>query len=208
MGNINLAIIEDNADILEAYKTYFASQEEIVLIAAEKSVESFLKNYSPATTIDVLLLDIMLEGMNGISGIPLIKKGWPDTNIIINSVLEDQENIFKALQQGAVGYLTKETSLENIKQSILQSKEGMSIMNSSIASRIVHFFTDNTHEIKEKLTEKERIVAEGLKNGLSYKVIAIENGLSLDTIRFHVRNIYKKLHINSKGQLIRMMMGQ
>jgi DNA-binding NarL/FixJ family response regulator len=206
MTKINLAIIEDNADILESYKTYFASQKEVTLVATEKSVESFLKNYTATTTIDVLLLDIMLEGMNGINGIPLIKKIWPDTNIIINSVLEDQENIFNALQQGAIGYLTKETSLENIKQSIIQSKEGMSIMNSSIASRIIHFFSDNNHAIKEKLTEKEKIVAEALKNGLSYKVIAIENGLSLDTIRFHVRNIYKKLHINSKGQLIRMMM--
>jgi DNA-binding NarL/FixJ family response regulator len=206
MKKINLAIIEDNQEILEALMAYFNSQEEITLVASAKSVESFTNKFNASLNIDVLLLDIMLEGINGIAGIPSIKKTWPDINIIINSVLEDHENIFSALQQGAVGYLTKETPLENIKNSIVQAKQGMSVMNSSIAGRIVHYFSSSNSEIKEKLTEKEMMVAEALKNGLSYKVIAIENGLSIDTIRFHVRNIYKKLHINSKGELIRMMM--
>lgn len=206
METIKLAIIEDNEEILDALNSYLEQQQEIEVVGTEKSIEDFISKYNNIKDIDVLLLDIMLGGMSGIAGIPTLKKIWPTTSIIINSVLEDNENIFNALRLGAVGYLTKETPLENIKNSILQSSQGMSFMNSSIANKIVQFFTSSHKEVKEKLTEKEMQVAEALKNGMSYKIIALENGLSIDTIRFHVRNIYRKLQINSKGELIHLMM--
>lgn len=202
---VNLALIEDNDFILDTLIDFFALSEEIKVCAHAKSIEEFLKNHSGEKEIDVLLLDIMLPGMNGIKGIEPIKKKWPNVNILINSVLEDYNSVFSALQQGAVGYLTKETSLENIHSSIIHAHQGMSIMNHSIASRIIEFFSGNQN-IKEKLSPKEKIIAESLKNGSSYKMIAFENNVSLDTIRFHIRNIYRKLEINSKGELIHLLL--
>jgi DNA-binding NarL/FixJ family response regulator len=202
---VNLALIEDNESILNTLIDFFELSEEIKVTASSTSIEEFLKSYPAETEMDVLLLDIMLPGMSGIQGIEPIKKRWPNVNILINSVLEDYNSIFSALQQGAVGYLTKETSLENIQSSIINAKMGMSVMNHNIAGRIVEYFSGNSN-IKEKLSPKEKIIAEALKNGLSYKMIAFENNVSIDTIRFHIRNIYRKLEINSKGELIHLLL--
>ncbi len=205
MKIINLAIIEDNVDLLEIFSQYFSQTSEFKLSLTALSMEDFLKVSLPET-IDVILLDLMLPGIGGIDGIPLLKEKYPDVSILVISVLDDNASIFTALKRGASGYITKETPLENIKTALINAYNGMSVMNQDIAGKVLDYFSNNS--IIEKLSKKELIVAEGLKTGMSYKMIAFDNHVSIDAVRFHVRNIYKKLQINSKGELINLMISR
>jgi DNA-binding NarL/FixJ family response regulator len=205
MQKIKLAIIEDNEDLLKMLSQYFNQTSEFEVSLASLSMEDFFKSALPET-IDVILLDLMLPGVGGIDGIPLLKEKYPEANILVISVLDDSVSIFTALKRGASGYITKETPLENIKSALINAYNGMSVMNQDIAAKVLDYF--NNDHIVEKLSKKELVIAEGLKKGLSYKMIAFDNHISIDAVRFHVRNIYKKLEINSKGELISLMMGR
>jgi DNA-binding NarL/FixJ family response regulator len=205
MQKIKLAIIEDNEDLLKMLSQYFNQTSEFEVSLASLSMEDFFKSALPET-IDVILLDLMLPGVGGIDGIPLLKEKYPEANILVISVLDDSVSIFTALKRGASGYITKETPLENIKSALINAHNGMSVMNQDIAAKVLDYF--NNDHIVEKLSKKELVIAEGLKKGLSYKMIAFDNHISIDAVRFHVRNIYKKLEINSKGELISLMMGR
>lgn len=198
-----LAIIEDNADLMEAFRSYFSNTNEFVLIVESDSVESFL-NLPKKANIDIILLDLVLPGINGIQGIPLIKEKYEAATILVNTVLDDSDTVFSALRYGATGYITKGISLDNIKYSLLQSINGMSVMSPEIASKVLSYFKQST-KMSERLTKKELKIAQSLKDGLSYKLIAYECDISIDGVRFHIRNIYKKLAINSKGELINLM---
>jgi DNA-binding NarL/FixJ family response regulator len=202
---IKLAIIEDNEDLLKILSEYFNQINEFQLSLASLSMEEFFKASLPEK-IDVILLDLMLPGVGGIDGIPLLKEKYPEANILVISVLDDSVSVFTALKRGACGYITKETPLENIKNAIINAYNGMSVMNQDIAGKVLDFFNNN--HVIEKLSKKELIIAEGLKIGKSYKMIAFDNNVSIDAVRFHVRNIYKKLQINSKGELINLMMSR
>jgi len=205
MQKIKLAIIEDNVDLLKMLSQYFNQTSEFEMSLASISMEEFFKSALPEI-VDVILLDLMLPGVGGIDGIPLLKEKYPEANILIISVLDDSVSIFTALKRGASGYVTKETPLENIKSALINAHNGMSVMNQDIAAKVLDYF--NNDHIVEMLSKKELVIAEGLKNGLSYKMIAFDNHISIDAVRFHVRNIYKKLEINSKGELISLMMGR
>jgi DNA-binding NarL/FixJ family response regulator len=205
MNQIKLAIVEDDEDMLKILSQYFNQTDEFELLIASLSLEDFF-NASLPQFIDVILLDLMLPGIGGIDGIPLLKEKYPEANILVISVLDDSLSIFTALKRGASGYITKETPLENIKGALINAYNGMSVMNQDIAGKVLDYFSNNA--IVEKLSKKELIIAEGLKIGKSYKMIAYDNDVSIDAVRFHVRNIYKKLQINSKGELISLMMGR
>lgn len=205
MKKIKLAIIEDDQDLLKMLSHFFYETNEFQLSLAALSMEDFFKASLPET-LDVILLDLMLPGVGGIDGIPLLKEKYPEANILVISVLDDSMSIFTALKRGAAGYITKETPLENIKSALINAYNGMSVMNQDIAGKVLDFFNNN--HVVEKLSKKELIIAEGLKKGNSYKMIAFDNKVSIDAVRFHVRNIYKKLQINSKGELISLMMGR
>jgi DNA-binding NarL/FixJ family response regulator len=205
MKKIMLAIVEDDEDLLEMLSQYFNQTVEFQLLITSSSIEDFFKASLPQN-IDVILLDLMLPGIGGIDGIPLLKEKYSEANILVISVLDDSLSIFTALKRGASGYITKETPLENIKSALINAYHGMSVMNQDIAGKVLDYFSNNA--IVEKLSKKELIIAEGLKIGKSYKMIAYDNEVTIDAVRFHVRNIYKKLQINSKGELISLMMGR
>ncbi|MFZ9660512.1 MAG: response regulator [Chitinophagaceae bacterium] len=202
---IRLGIIEDDVEMISSLVGYLSSPGFIKVVAMGHSVEEFIQLHDSHVEIDVVLMDVMLPGVTGIEGIRMLKERWPYLNILINTVLEDTTTVFDALRSGAIGYLTKETPLESIKDSIVNAHKGMSVMNPGIASKIVEFFsTDKT--LVEKLSDRELTIANYLKDGWSYKMIAIDMHLSIDTIRSHIRSIYRKLEINSKGELISLMM--
>lgn len=201
--SIKLAIIEDDADLRQSLVEYFSGCKEFDLPIAYASIEDF-KNDAEDRAIEVVLLDLVLPGISGIEGIPVIKRQYPSANILVNSVLDDTRSIFTALRHGAMGYITKGSKLEQIKLTLLNAHQGMSVMSQDIASQVIDYFKRG-NTLTEKLTKKEVKVAEALKLGLSYKMIALENNVSIDAVRFHVRNIYKKLEINSKGELINLM---
>jgi DNA-binding NarL/FixJ family response regulator len=153
---------------------------------------------------DLILMDIQLPGMSGIEGIGLIREKYPEIDIIMLTVYHDSHKIFNSLCAGASGYLLKHTSLPKIKDSILDLLEGGAPMSPQIARKVINHFQDQQPKknADSDLTPREHDIVNGLVDGLSYKMIADRYDISIDTVRAHIRNIYKKLHVNSKAEVI------
>lgn len=203
MGTIKLAIIEDDALVQESLCDFFEVQINTECVLVSSSVESFLKDLNALDTLpDVILLDINLLGMTGIEGIPLIMCELPQVDIIMLTTFDDNDSIFKALCAGACSYLSKKTPLKKIGEAVEVVYEGGSYMSPSIARKIVnHYAPKNTkHHL---LTDRQKEIVTGIVDGKSYKMIADDLFVSLDTVRSHIKNIYKTLEINSKAELIR-----
>jgi DNA-binding NarL/FixJ family response regulator len=201
---IAIAIIEDDVYIKESIMQFLQMQTEFDNVQWYGSVESFLatKNTPP----DVILLDIELPGMTGIEGAFRIKQKTPAVNILMLTVYEDKDRIFKALQAGASGYLLKNTPLLKLKTAIADVLEGGMPMSPVVAKNVLAFFSARpaapSPEGNEHLTAREQEVSKLLIKGDTYKQIAHSLFISPDTVRQHIKNIYRKLQINSRIQLI------
>ncbi len=190
-------IIEDNSIIAELIQKQINNQGEYLCERYYLNPVEFLKSNDRS---DIILLDIMMPEMSGIDAIDKILAKLPNVSIIINSIKDDSETIFKALQKGAVGYIDKQT-FDNSFVDVFKSVEnGGAYMTPKIARKVMDFFSGKK-KMPDNLTEREVDVANAILEGLSYKMIGDKFGISLDTVRAHVKNIYKKLSINSKSQL-------
>src|SRR5699024_2154641 len=197
-------IVEDNKKIRDLIQRYLDMQDELSCPVAVDSVEEMLEYLEEHAAPDVILMDIQLPGMSGIKGMGLIKEKYPDIEIIMLTVYHDSHKIFKALRAGASGYLLKHMSLPEIKESILKLLEDGAPMSPQIARKVITHFREENNKKKAKsdLTPREHDIVNGLVDGLSYKMIAGRYDISIDTVRAHIRNIYKKLHVNSKAEVI------
>lgn len=206
---IKLALVEDDWHIRDSLTIFFSNQEEIQLLQASDSVESFLKWLTTSNIFpDVLLLDISLPGVSGIKGIPKIRNLSQSISIIMLTIHDDSSRVFDAFREGANGYLLKNTPLARIKEGILDIKDNGAPMSPSIAKKVIAHFTLNQHKRRKRkedlnaLTEREKDVVNGLVEGHSYQGLASQLNLSIETIRHHIKNIYTKLHVNSKSQVV------
>lgn len=164
------------------------------------SVEHFLETYATQNPPDVLLQDIGLPGMSGLAAIRLIKDKMPSTDIIMFSVYDDSERIFQAFCAGASGYVLKNTQLTDLRKAILTVHAGEAVMSPAIAKKVIaHFRPSNDNG---PLTHTEQRVVQLLTDGLSYKMIAARMQVSINTVGSHIKNIYKKLQVNSKAEVI------
>lgn len=200
---INVAIVEDDVYIRNSIVQFLQMQPEFGAVYCYGSVESFLEG---RVAPDVLLLDIELPGITGLEGAFRIKQKNPAVNILMLTVYENKERIFKALQAGATGYLLKNTPLLKIKAAILDAVEGGVPMSPLIAKKVIAYFSGKTdvseNTTNDHLTVREREVAQLLINGDTYKQIAWHLNIAPDTVRQHIKNIYRKLQIKSRVQLI------
>lgn len=200
---ISVAIVEDLEDLRNPLFEFISTREKFICEIAVESVEDFLtaidKNDFP---VDVILLDIGLPGISGLSAIKLIKEKLPDVNIIMLTVFDDSDKIFGAIQAGAVGYLMKNTPLEKIEQAILDTYKGGTSLSPEIARKVLNFFEKPKSEIESPLTEKEKQIVACMVDGQSFKMVAANLGNTLDTIKSHAKNIYRKLQVNSKAEVI------
>lgn len=199
-----VGIVEDNKKIRDLIQRYLDMQEELKCPVAVDTVEEMLEYLEEHQKPRVILMDIQLPGMSGIKGIGLIKEKYPEIDIIMLTVYHDSHKIFNALRAGASGYLLKHTSLPEIKDSILKLIEGGAPMSPQIARKVINHFQENApkKDPDSDLTPREHDIVNGLVDGLSYKMIADRYDISIDTVRAHIRNIYKKLHVNSKAEVI------
>ncbi len=201
---IKVGIVEDNVKIRDLIQRYLEMQEGIYCKIAVDSVEEMLDRLTGKEKPDIILMDIQLPGMSGIEGIGIIKKDYPEIDIIMLTVYHDSHKIFDSLKAGASGYLLKHTSLPEIKEAVEDLAKGGAPMSPQIARKVIQYF--NKPIVKKKpesdLTAREQDIVNGLVDGLSYKMIADRFDISIDTVRAHIRNIYKKLHVNSKGEVI------
>jgi len=202
MEAIKLAVIEDAPSVRESLEHFFGKRKETELVLMTDSMETFLDQIRHCTPPDVILCDISLPGMNGIDGIRSIKAVLPGVDIIMLTVFNDSERIFKALCSGAVGYILKATKMSEVLRAVVEVHNGGSYMSPSIARKIVEYFSPAGKQKNESFSPRESQIIQGLTDGLSYIMIADRLSISVDTVRTHIKNIYRKLHVNSKGELI------
>jgi DNA-binding NarL/FixJ family response regulator len=153
---------------------------------------------------DIFLLDIVMPEMNGLEMIERILKLYPKSVIIMNTIQDDSETIFKALQLGASGYIDKQSFETKFTEVFECIGNGGAYMTPKIARRVIEFF-NNPRTIMQELTVREKDIVNGILDGLSYKMIASKHDLALDTVRMYVKKVYRKLSINSKSELFKLM---
>lgn len=204
MKTIKIAIVEDEKAIRESLHTFLGEHPDFEVLTAAASVESFLQFLKDnlKDIPDIILLDIQLPGMTGVEGISWIKKKVPSSEIIMLTTFEDVESIFNALREGACSYLSKRTSLVGIREAILVVSRGGSYMSPSIARKVIQHFNP-AQKKKSDLTPRQRQIALCIVDGLSYREIAEKLFISIDTVRTHIKKIYRQLDVKSKTELIK-----
>ncbi|HMQ48871.1 MAG TPA: response regulator transcription factor [Saprospiraceae bacterium] len=204
MGTIHLGIIEDESLVLSNLRAYFEQIPTIELVLEAGSVEDFIARVNHNIVLDVLLLDIGLPGMSGLEGIRLLKELKPGVDIIMLTSYEDGDKVFKALCAGADAYLLKKTPLNTIRESIEVVHGGGSFMSPVIARKVFDYFAPKKEKSPDQvLTPRQEQIVQGLVDGLSYKQIADKYLVTVETVRDHIKKIYKKLEVNSKAEVIR-----
>jgi len=201
---IKIAIIEDDIEVRRAIETYLNQQSDINCGWSHESVENFLHHLHRDQLPDIALMDIGLPGMSGISGIKIIKERFPEIDILMLTVHNEPHKIFQSLCAGATGYLLKTTPFAEIKKAIQDIKSGGAPMTPQIARRVIEYFQkERTTQADSPLTEKEKEIVLNLVDGLSYKMIAESQHVTIETIRTHIKHIYTKLHVHCKADVIR-----
>jgi DNA-binding NarL/FixJ family response regulator len=205
MEEIKLAIVEDDAVIRESVEAYMQAHPSIQATCVVDSVEAFLAKTKVARkpAIDVLLLDIGLPGMTGIQGIYHIRQHYPDLDIIMLTTFEEDDKIYDALCAGACSYISKRTPLAKIREAVFTVYRGGSYMSPSIARKIAERFMPKAKKKENALSERQMQIVQALVDGLSYKMIADKLNISLDTVRDHIKRIYRTLEVNSKAEVIK-----
>lgn len=153
---------------------------------------------------DIYLLDIIMPEMDGLTAIEKIHKLYPNAIIIMNSIKDDTESIFKALQLGAIGYIDKQSFEINFKEVFESVANGGAYMTPKIARMLISFI-NKPRQIIEQLTDREKDIVNGIIDGLSYKLIADRHEIAIDTVRMNVKKVYRKLSINSKSELFSIL---
>ena len=197
--DIRVSIIEDDETIREGYAYLIAHTPGFKVVSTYGSVEQALKKL-PSDGPDVLLLDVELPGTNGIDALPKIKKLIPDLHILILTVYEQDTLIFRALGNGASGYLTKDTPPEKLMAAITEVMDGGGPMSAHIARMVISSFQ---RAEQSPLTRRETEVLEQIATGKSRKRIADELFIDLETVKSHIKNIYHKLDVHSKADAIK-----
>ncbi len=200
---IAVSIVDDEKELRKSIATFVNGSTGFRCVSAYGSAEAALEGL-PADKADVVLMDINLGGMTGIECVARVKAMLPETQVLMLTVYEDTDQIFKALSAGASGYLLKRLSPTKLLQAIREVHTGGSPMSGSIARKVVASFqkTARAGEKQTALSPREEMVLDCLTKGLTYKQIADQLGISIDTIRTYLRRIYEKLHVQSRTEAV------
>lgn len=197
--DIHVCIIEDDKTIREGYEYLIGNAEGYKIVGSYGSFEDAAKKIG-SDNPDVILLDVELPGISGIDALPKIKKLVPDAYILILTVYEQDLLIFRALGNGASGYLTKNTPHQKILNAIREVMSGGGPMSAHIARMVIQSFQRNE---ESPLTRRETEILEQISTGKSRKRIAEELFIDLETVKSHIKNIYQKLNVHSKADAIK-----
>lgn len=194
---IEVAIFEDNDSLRNLLESQIRNSEGFGLVGgfpAFQDVLPRLKQHIP----HVVLMDIDMPGMDGITATKIIRREFPNTQVLMLTVFDNDEHIFDAICAGACGYLLKHSSISTILDSIRMVYEGGAPMSPSIARRVVSLLSGQPkrNEAFEALSPREQEVLRCLSTGNSYKMAAADLGISIETIRTHIKRIYEKLHVH------------
>lgn len=197
--SIRIFIYDDNADRRDSLRALLSLNDHFLYVGEAlncKNVLADVEQFYP----DVVLMDINMPEVDGLEGLRLIKNKYPEVKVLMQTAYDDNEKIFTSIKNGASGYILKNDKPQRILQAIEEVNEGGAAMNPAIAQRVLDYFKPS--DKKSPLSPKENEVLCLLAEGLSYKMIAGQLGLSFHTINTHTKRIYEKLHISSLGQAI------
>ena len=200
---ISVSIVDDEKKLCESIATFLNGSPGFRCVSMYGSAEAALQHL-PADRPDVVLMDINMPGMNGIECVRRLKITASQLQILMLTIYDDTEQIFKALAAGATGYLLKRHDPDELLQAIRDVQAGGSPMSNSIARKVVASF-QKAHQVgepKNQLSAREQVVLDCLARGLPYKQIGDELGISINTIRTHLRHIYEKLHVQSRTEAV------
>jgi len=196
-------LFEDNPDLVESIRELIGDTDDMRVVAdfrnAQKA-EQHVRHHLP----DVVLMDIDMPVANGLEGLRAIRASGSEVLVLMFTVMDDNENVFQAICQGASGYLLKQAAPERILDAIRDATTGGAPMSPSIAKKVLTLFAQPFKKSEElqSLTAREHDVLSLLVRGHSYKMAAVQLEIGVETLRFHIKNIYAKLHVNSKSEAV------
>ncbi|MEX2514193.1 MAG: response regulator transcription factor [Cyclobacteriaceae bacterium] len=200
---VKVLIYEDNPQLREGLTMLIDGTEGFQVMGAFKNCNNITYEvgaYKP----NVILMDIDMPGINGLEGLKIVRKQNTEVSILMLTVFDDNKNIFEALQNGANGYILKKTPPAKLLEYLLEASTGGAPMTATVAAQVLKMFSlinipaNNDYH----LSGREKQVLQFLVKGYSYKMIAAEMFIAMDTVRSHIKKIYEKLHVNSKSEAV------
>ena len=198
---IRIAIYDDSRDRRESLQAFLLLTPELEHVGSFENCTNIVNDIA-AIQPDIILMDIEMPEVNGLEGVLLVKQHFPQVKIIMQTAFDEDDKVFTALQNGAEGYILKTASVQQITQSIDEVMKGGASMSPSIALKVMRYFNQQNSISNYNLTAKETEVLKFLAEGLSYKMIADQMGISYFTVNNHVKKIYEKLQVHSLGEAI------
>ena len=208
---IKVSIIEDIEEVRQGLKFLIDTDPEISVIKTYNNAESFINSFPLLSAPDILLMDIGLPGMNGIEATSIIKRSYPDIEILILTIFEEEDKILNAIQAGATGYILKNTKPGELVSQIKSIHTGGSPISPNIARKILDEFRRENKTIEKKdynLTAREKEILSAIVEGLTYKEISKKYNIASSTVKKHILHIYKKLKVNSKVEFIKKVLDE
>jgi len=197
---IHVAIVEDDDEIRQTLALIINGTPGYFCKHTFMDAESAIKEL-PNLYVNVVLMDIELPGITGIEAIKKLKPNLAETDFIMLTIMQDETSIFNSLCAGASGYLLKDTPPSELLQSIKEVFNGGSPMSTNIARKVILSFQKTTHP--SPLSNRETEILQLLCDGMNYRSIAEKIFLSSHTVKSHIKNIYKKLHVNSRAEAVK-----
>jgi DNA-binding NarL/FixJ family response regulator len=200
---IKVLIYEDNPQLREGLTMLIDGSDGFSVVASYKNCNNIIPELE-AWNPDVILMDIDMPGVNGIEGLKRIREVNQNIKVLMLTVFDDNKNVFDALKNGANGYLLKKTPPAKLLEYIGDVATGGAPMTSSIATQVLKMFSELPQQANNEynLSEREKQVLQLLVNGYSYKMIANDMFIAIDTVRSHIKKIYEKLQVNSKSEAV------
>lgn len=200
---IKIAIVEDSKATSEGLERIVNLSPDYKCVCACTTAEDALR-LLPQHQPEIVLMDIQLPGMSGIECVVRLKELLPDVQVIMLTVYADPDRIFSAIRAGASGYLLKRSATERLFQAIREVQAGGAPMSGAIARKVFGYFQGQTNSRTEaeQLSTREREILELIIAGLSNKEIAGRLSMSVLTLRWHLKQIYKKLHVHSRVEVV------
>ena len=193
-----ICLVEDHIEYRESLEEALNSTEELTVEQVFSNAEDALEYLKQGTAPDIIVLDIGLPGMDGLSAIPQMRQTAPETTLLLLTVYDNKPQVFQALGAGASGYLVKSDGIDAIVKGILDICHGISPLSADIATMVFNTFSKFKPSSPENdLSDREKDVLTALSKGLSRKQVAEELHISLHTVNTHIRTIYQKLHVHN-----------
>ncbi len=205
--SLRIAIFDDNKNILQSISMLLGTEPDFEIVGMYSNVLDCIQNIKTSNP-DIILMDIEMPGMTGIEAVQLVKKQFPNILVLMQTVFEDDDRVFDSICAGASGYILKNDINNTLVNAIKEMQFGGSPMSPSIARKVLLKMQEHAADIRPKeipdynLTGREKEVLTCVTEGLSYKMVADKLGISYETVRTHVKNIYEKLHVASVSEAV------